>query len=99
MADAVRAGRVGWVLVREGQLLVARNHGRTHFYLPGGRSEHASPMPRHWPEAREELSVTIDCSTLRHGVTVTAPRDDQLGLCARERFIGTMLLACSSPTS
>lgn len=76
MPDAVRAGRAGRVLVREGQLLVARNHGRTLFCLPGGRSEHASPMPRHWPrEAREELSVTIDCWTLRHGVTVTAPRD------------------------
>ncbi|GAA4200186.1 hypothetical protein [Actinocatenispora rupis] len=31
--------KVAWAYVRDGRLLVARNHGRALFYLPGGRRE------------------------------------------------------------
>ena len=31
--------KVAWVLVREGQVLVTRNHGRDLFYFPGGHRE------------------------------------------------------------
>jgi 8-oxo-dGTP diphosphatase len=73
--------KIGWVLMRDGRLLVARNHGRSRFYLPGGRREtgetHAETLVR---EAMEELSVTIDPSTMQHVVTVTAQRDGGTGL-------------------
>jgi 8-oxo-dGTP pyrophosphatase MutT (NUDIX family) len=73
--------KVAWVLIRHGELLVARNRGRQLFYLPGGRREpdesHAETLVR---EAMEELSVRIDPSTMRLVAEVTAPRDGALGL-------------------
>ena len=68
--------KVGWVHVRDGKLLVARNAGRDLFYLPGGRREagetDADTLTR---EVREELGVTLDRSTLRHFLTCVARRD------------------------
>lgn len=31
--------KVAWILVRDGQVLVTRSHGRDRFYLPGGHRE------------------------------------------------------------
>jgi 8-oxo-dGTP pyrophosphatase MutT (NUDIX family) len=72
--------KVAWVLVRAGRLLVARNHGRDLFYLPGGRREpgetDSETLVR---EVREELGVAIDPSTMRLVAEVTAPRDGSPG--------------------
>jgi 8-oxo-dGTP diphosphatase len=68
--------KVAWVLVRDGRLLVVRNHGRDLFYLPGGRREtgeiDSETLVR---EVREELGVTIDPSTMQLVAEVVAPRD------------------------
>ena len=73
--------KVAWVHLRDGRLLVARNRGRQLFYLPGGRREpgesHAETLVR---EAREELGVRIEASTMRRVAEVTAPRDGAPGL-------------------
>jgi 8-oxo-dGTP pyrophosphatase MutT (NUDIX family) len=72
--------KVAWVLVRDGRLLVARNHGRDLFYLPGGRRELGeSDSETLVREVREELGVTIDPSTMQLVAQVTAPRDGSPG--------------------
>jgi 8-oxo-dGTP diphosphatase len=72
--------KVAWVLVRDGRLLVARNHGRDLFYLPGGRRERdESDSETLVREAREELGVTINASTMQLVAQVTAPRDGSPG--------------------
>jgi 8-oxo-dGTP pyrophosphatase MutT (NUDIX family) len=80
-ARVAQVEKVAWVLVRDGRLLVARNHGRDLFYLPGGRREpgetDSETLVR---EVREELSVTIDPSTMQLVAEVTAPRDGSPGL-------------------
>ena len=72
--------KVAWVHVRDGRLLVARNHGRDLFYLPGGRREpgetDSETLVR---EVREELGVAIDPSTMQLVAEVTAPRDGSPG--------------------
>ncbi len=68
------------MLVRDGRLLVARNHGRDLFYLPGGRREpgetDSETLVR---EVREELGVALDRSTMQLVAEVTAPRDGSPG--------------------
>jgi 8-oxo-dGTP pyrophosphatase MutT (NUDIX family) len=72
--------KVAWVLVRDGRLLVTRNHGRKLFYLPGGRQEpgetHAETLVR---EVEEELGVRVDTATMRLAGEVTAARDGGQG--------------------
>jgi len=72
--------KVGWVLVRDGRLLVARNRGRDLFYLPGGRREleefDADTLSR---EAMEELGVQLLPTTMQLIADVTAPRDGAPG--------------------
>ena len=69
------------MLIRDGKLLVARNLGRDLFYLPGGGQEpEESPADTLMREVMEELGVRILPHTMRHMVTVTAPRDAAPGL-------------------
>lgn len=70
------ADKVAWVLVRQGRMLVARNHDRRLFFLPGGHREpgesDAQTLVR---EIREELTVAIDPATMTHVGTYAGPRD------------------------
>lgn len=79
--DPVRdVHKVGWVLVEEGRLLVARNRGRNLFYLPGGRREVGESDARTLVrEVGEELSVRVDPATMKHVGTFVAARDDSQG--------------------
>jgi len=77
---ALAVEKVAWVHLREGRLLVARNHGRDRFYLPGGRQEpgesDAQTLVR---EVAEELTATIVESSIMHVMTVHGDRDDAPG--------------------
>lgn len=74
-ADCLRE-KVGWILIRQGRVLMTRNHGREHFYFPGGMREpgesDAQALVR---EIDEELQAAIDEATMAHIVTVQAPGD------------------------
>jgi 8-oxo-dGTP diphosphatase len=63
---------VGWLYVRDGQVLGVRTRGRDRFYLPGGKPEpgesHQQALER---EVREELGVQL--REVRPAFTVTAP--------------------------
>lgn len=73
--------KVAWVLVSRSRLLVARNRGRSLFYLPGGRRQpgesDAETLAR---EVKEELGATILVPSMRLVGRFTAPRDGALGL-------------------
>jgi 8-oxo-dGTP pyrophosphatase MutT (NUDIX family) len=59
--------KLAWVLVREGQVLVTRNHGRDLFYFPGGHREpgetDAQTLVR---EIDEELQTAIAPDSMVH---------------------------------
>jgi 8-oxo-dGTP pyrophosphatase MutT (NUDIX family) len=59
--------KLAWVLVREGQVLVTRNHGRDLFYFPGGHREpgetDAQTLVR---EIDEELLTAIAPDSMVH---------------------------------
>ena len=59
--------KVAWVFVRNGQVLVTRNHGRDLFYFPGGHREpgesDAETLVR---EIDEELQTIIDPESMVH---------------------------------
>jgi 8-oxo-dGTP diphosphatase len=72
--------KVAWVHLEEGRLLVARNHGREIFYLPGGRQESGESDARTLVrEVAEELTATIVEATITHVITVAGDRDDAPG--------------------
>ncbi|ASU82241.1 NUDIX domain-containing protein [Nocardiopsis gilva YIM 90087] len=62
---------IAWVHVRDGRLLCARTHGRTLFYLPGGKPEpgesHEAAVTR---EVEEEIAVALRPGTLRPLVVI-----------------------------
>ncbi|MFC8362911.1 NUDIX domain-containing protein [Streptomyces griseorubiginosus] len=59
--------KVAWVLVRDGRVLVTRNHGVDLFYFPGGKREpgesDAETLVR---EIEEELRSQVDPATMTH---------------------------------
>lgn len=68
--------KVAWAYVRDGRLLVARNHGRTLFHLPGDQREPGETDARTLVrEVDEELGVRIDPATMRHVGIWLARRD------------------------
>lgn len=59
--------KVAWVLLRDGRVLVTRNHGIDLFYFPGGHRERgesdAQTLVR---EIDEELQTVIDPDSMVH---------------------------------
>ncbi|MDH6455305.1 MULTISPECIES: NUDIX domain-containing protein [unclassified Streptomyces] len=68
--------KVAWVLLREGRVLVTRNHGLDVFYFPGGKREpgesDAETLAR---EIDEELRSRVDTSTMEHVGTFETRRE------------------------
>ncbi|RLU87634.1 DNA mismatch repair protein MutT [Streptomyces griseocarneus] len=69
--------KVAWIrLDDEGRVLTARSHGKSSFYLPGGKPEPGeTPEQALAREVSEELGVTLAPGTLTHAVTVEAAAD------------------------
>jgi 8-oxo-dGTP pyrophosphatase MutT (NUDIX family) len=69
---------VAWVHVADGRILGARTRGRDVFYIPGGKPEPGeSQVEALVREVREELTVELDPSTVRHLGTYTAEAHGQ----------------------
>ncbi|MFF4628383.1 NUDIX hydrolase [Streptomyces griseorubiginosus] len=68
--------KVAWVLVRDGRVLVTRNHGVDLFYFPGGKREpgesDAETLVR---EIEEELRSQVDPATMTHVGTFETLRE------------------------
>lgn len=68
--------KVAWVLVRDGRVLVTRNHGVDLFYFPGGKREpgesDAETLAR---EIDEELRSRVDLATMTHVGTFETRRE------------------------
>ncbi|WP_141208528.1 NUDIX hydrolase [Streptomyces griseorubiginosus] len=59
--------KVAWVLVRDGRVLVTRNHGVDLFYFPGGKREPGeSDAETPVREIEEELRSQVDPATMTH---------------------------------
>ncbi|AIJ25460.1 NUDIX hydrolase [Amycolatopsis methanolica] len=73
--------KVAWLRVESGRVLAARSHGRSAWYLPGGKREPGeSDVATLVREVAEELSVSIDPATAVHTATIEAPADGQAQL-------------------
>lgn len=68
--------KVAWVLLRDGRVLVTRNHGIDVFYFPGGKREpgesDAETLAR---EIAEELQSRVDTATMVHVGTFETQRE------------------------
>ncbi|MGF1428239.1 NUDIX hydrolase [Kitasatospora sp. LaBMicrA B282] len=65
-----------WVHLHAGRLLAVRSHGRTRFYLPGGKPEPGeSPQQALVREIAEELGVALDPATVVPVAVLEAPAD------------------------
>jgi 8-oxo-dGTP pyrophosphatase MutT (NUDIX family) len=66
--------KIAWLHLHDGQLLSTRSRGKDRYYLPGGKREpgetDAQTLLR---EIREELTVTLDPTSLTHAGTFEAP--------------------------
>jgi 8-oxo-dGTP pyrophosphatase MutT (NUDIX family) len=73
--------KAGWVHVQDQRLLCARSHGKTLFYVPGGKPESGENMETALRrEIMEELGIALVPGLLPLGV-IAAPadgRDDML---------------------
>lgn len=66
--------KVAWVLIRDGHVLMTRNHGRDLFYLPGGRREEGETDRQTLiREIDEELQAAVDGPTMAHVGTFEVP--------------------------
>lgn len=73
-ADGDVIEKVAWVLLREGRVLMTRNHGRELFYLPGGRREPGETDRQTLVrEIDEELQTAVDGATMAHVGTFEVP--------------------------
>ncbi|GGY77166.1 NUDIX domain-containing protein [Streptomyces nitrosporeus] len=64
---------VAWVRVEDGRILCARSKGKDAFYIPGGKREDGeSDLQTLVREVEEELTVTVDPSSVRHAGTYEA---------------------------
>ena len=71
---------LAWIRVSGRRLLTVRTDGKEYFYLPGGKREPGESDPVALArEIQEELSVSIDASTLRLFDVVTDVSDDFAG--------------------
>ncbi len=65
---------LGWVHVRNRQLLCVRSRGKDAFYLPGGKRESGeSDWQAIAREVREELQVELDLQSFQPFATFNAP--------------------------
>ncbi len=72
--------KVAWLHIVDRRLLCVRTTGRSAFYVPGGKTEageddHAALIR----ELGEELSITIDRSTIASAGRFAAPADGKPG--------------------
>ncbi|MFF7946112.1 NUDIX hydrolase [Streptomyces griseorubiginosus] len=89
--------KVAWVLVRDGRVLVTRNHGVDLFYFPGGKREpgesDAETLVR---EIEEELRSQVDPATMTHVGTFETRREHDGGpefrmICYTAEYSGPLL--------
>jgi 8-oxo-dGTP pyrophosphatase MutT (NUDIX family) len=65
--------KIAWLELANGQILSTRSHGKTVYYLPGGKREPGeSDLDTLTREVHEELAVQIDPATAVHEGTFTA---------------------------
>ncbi|WP_425586024.1 NUDIX hydrolase [Streptomyces thioluteus] len=56
---------MAWIRIEHGRLLATRSHGRSRFYLPGGKPEPGETAGQALVrEIREELGVALDAATV-----------------------------------
>ena len=57
--------KLAWIEIKDNRILLAKSFGKDEFYIPGGKREvgetDSQALSR---EVREELSVTVDASSL-----------------------------------
>lgn len=57
--------KLAWIHLVDGRILSTRSKGKTKYYIPGGKREHGESDPVALiREIREELTVTLDASSL-----------------------------------
>ena len=71
--------KIALVVIRDKKVLMARNKGREHFYMPGGkRDEGESDIECLVRECREELSIEVDPNSAHlYGVYTAYSYDDK----------------------
>ena len=58
--------KLAWIHIEDGRVLGARSRGKDVYFIPGGKREAGeSDEEALVREVREELSVTLDASSLR----------------------------------
>ncbi|MFM4941057.1 NUDIX hydrolase [Aeromonas enteropelogenes] len=68
--------KLAWLTFKEGQLLCARSHGKSIYYIPGGKREPGeSDEAALVREIEEELAVTLQPDTLRFACEFSAQAD------------------------
>ncbi|MDQ0379660.1 NUDIX hydrolase [Amycolatopsis thermophila] len=68
--------KVAWLRVEGGRVLAARSHGKTAWYLPGGKREPGeSDVQTLVREVAEELAVALDPETAEPAGVFEAPAD------------------------
>ncbi|SIR42067.1 ADP-ribose pyrophosphatase YjhB, NUDIX family [Aeromonas sp. RU39B] len=73
--------KLAWICIKEGRLLCVRSHGKTLFYLPGGKRETGeSDEQALLREIDEELSVQLVQQSIRSLGRFVAPADGKVGV-------------------
>ncbi|MFQ2269831.1 NUDIX hydrolase [Aeromonas enteropelogenes] len=68
--------KLAWLTFKEGQLLCARSHGKSIYYIPGGKREPGeSDEAALVREIEEELAVTLQPDTLRFACEFSTQAD------------------------
>ena len=68
--------KLAWLTFKDQQLLCARSHGKTSYYIPGGKREPGeSDEAALIREIEEELAVTLQPDTLRFACEFSAQAD------------------------
>jgi 8-oxo-dGTP diphosphatase len=70
--------KVAWLRVEDGRVLAARSHGKTVWYLPGGKREPGeTDLDTLAREVTEELAISIDPDSAVLTTTVETEADGQ----------------------
>ena len=92
--------KLAWVYIKDQQLLSARSHGKTAYYLPGGKREAGeSDEAALMRELKEELSIDLIPATITYLATFQAQADGKPAgtmvqlTCYRAAFNGTISAA------